>query len=252
MDPDKARTMVRSILPSTMRRSARLAKHRECRKVRRATRHAIRTVDQDGETRARLDRQPDQHQTVMERRAGDKLRPFIRWCDAQTRGMSDEAAIGHVRGLVPKNLVGEHAMFHWRLFVEYGRGRRRAPWSEMEQRERQSRFDNTCQRLRRLLTEAPDFHGALNHALKLTHEPLDEARGTGIRPRPRARLLAGRHDVEAFVRESIRGGQEDRRFLQPQRWTLLDRLLDAAEQAAKLPGPMELQLTAPVRTEVGR
>jgi hypothetical protein len=72
------------------------------------------------------------------------------------------------------------------------RRRRRQNYREVQKREWQSRYDKTRHRLRRALSVDPGLQGRLNAAVKAVKE-LDEPR----------RLLAGVHDVDAFVLEVL-------------------------------------------------
>ncbi|HEY0156595.1 MAG TPA: hypothetical protein VGF28_04820 [Thermoanaerobaculia bacterium] len=185
IDPEKLRTMIRSILPSVARRFARRAKAAENRTVRRGVRMALRNEDEKADPR----RNSRHSGTVAWRRGADKLNHFMRWCEELTEGMSTREALDHIRALLPRNLIGDHAYSHW----EGHRRRRRAPfvsWKEEQRRATQSLHDRTCFALRRLLTERPEVLGELNAAIK-RQKTSDEPR----------RLLFGIHDVEAFTRD---------------------------------------------------
>jgi hypothetical protein len=118
--PDKVRTMVRSTLPSTARRWVRTEKRRNRRRARRRARQVLHGVGADGTTDAVLDLQAWQGDLVRERRENDKLNPFMRWCRARTRGLSDQEAVDFVRRILPRNLIGDHAFTHWEAFVRFG------------------------------------------------------------------------------------------------------------------------------------
>jgi hypothetical protein len=254
IDPKKLQTMIRSILPSTARKLAREMKRRNCRKVRRATRQALHCVGPGGETDAWLRREPKQREVVLERRGYDKLNHFMRWCNAHTRGMSDKEAIDYVRGIVPRNLIGKHALDHWRIYVEFGgRSGRGNGWRAADRRARQEYVDTICGRIRRLLVLRPEFHGELNRVIKFVlgvPDPVfwsrvlrvwtaDRRFGVWGADCPTARLLAGRHDVEPFVRAVFVGDTYSR-----ERSSLV-WLLDTAEAIAAR--GEELDLAAAVR-----
>ncbi|HWW61455.1 MAG TPA: hypothetical protein VN181_08820 [Thermoanaerobaculia bacterium] len=115
----------------------------------------------------------------------------MRWCHAITKGMTTEEALAHVRGLLPRSLIGDHAYGHWAA----ERGFRRSH-SDYVPRERrlQSTYDSTRVHLRRALAEDPTLLGVLNRMIK-SRIPFDQPR----------RLLRGVHDVDAFVHDLVYG-----------------------------------------------
>ncbi len=185
IDPEKLRTMIRSILPSVARRYARRAKAGENRNVRRGVRMALRSEDEKADPR----RDSNHSGTVGWRRGADKLNHFMRWCEELTKGMSTREALDHVRALLPRNLIGDHAYSHWETHCIYRRAMF-SPWKEQKRRDAQSLHDRTCHDLRRLLSERPEILGELNAVIK-SRKMFDEPR----------RLLFGIHDVDAFTRD---------------------------------------------------
>ena len=189
----KLRTMIRSILPSKNREAARLAKTALKRRVRRAVRGDLRRVDFET-TKADLLRDANQSYNVMWRRGGDKLNHFMRWCRAITKGMPAEEALGYVRGLLPRNLIGDHAYGHWewerrpRYGLTYVRRYPERVW--------QSYYDSARVRLDRILRNDPASLGELNARIKSLKEP-DEPR----------RLLRGIHDIDRFIYEICADGK---------------------------------------------
>ncbi|HJT17890.1 MAG TPA: hypothetical protein VJ853_10895 [Thermoanaerobaculia bacterium] len=181
MRNDKLKDMVRSVLPSKNREAARKAKASESRRARRIARTELRR----GEVEVHIE--PDQSATVARRRDGDKLSHFMRWCNAITSDMTQREALDYVRSILPKNLIGDHAYFHWELFVRYRRVTY-ADYREHRRRKVQSFIDSTTFRLRRVLMADPDLHARLNAEIK-RRKPEDGTR----------RLLAGVHDIENFV-----------------------------------------------------
>src|SRR5687767_10134686 len=109
ISPEKLKDMVESILPSKNREAARAAKARANRWHRRVVR-----ADAEGDHIA-ADRicAAEVADTVSWRRGGDKLEHFMRWCEKITAGMTTEEALGFVRGILPKSLIGDHAYGHW-------------------------------------------------------------------------------------------------------------------------------------------
>src|SRR5262245_16773088 len=195
MNKDKIRDMIRSILPSTAR-STQAEKAQRHRKTRRTVRMDLRREDDD---KVDLRRTTDVRDIVLSRRAADKLNHFMRWCETLTDGMSKEEALGFVRALLPKNLIGDHAYGHWEDHLDRHRG---TGYSFGEGR-MQSFLDSTTFRLRRALMVDPTLHARLNAAIK-------EYRSE----KHPVRLLAGVHDVEAFVRDIACGGIERKLTLQ--------------------------------------
>lgn len=192
--PEKLQDMVRGILPSKNREAARKAKAMECRRARRCSRAVVRNEDFD-ESAVDFFRDSNQRDNVWWRRAGDKLSGFIRWCHARTKGMPKRDALAYVRRLLPRNLIGDHAYFHWEAEVDYRnrhgieQERDPVPWLERRLRTLQGFLDQTTHRLHRALATDPTLLGTLNAEIK-RRKTLDERR----------RLLLGVHDVKAFVR----------------------------------------------------
>ena len=184
ISPEKLKDMVRSILPSKNREAARLAKAATNRAHRRALRRAVSVDD----PKTDLMQPASQSENVMWRRGGDKLAHFIRWCENITRGMTKDEALGFVRSILPKSVVGDHAYSHWERERRYDSVR----WPssrETARRRIQSFVDSTTFRLRRAMRIDPTVHARLNESIK--------SRKQENEPR---RLLRGIHDVEEFVR----------------------------------------------------
>lgn len=187
MRKDKLRDMVRSILPSRHRIGPRWAKAARKRAHRRSVRMDLHHEDFD-ETARDLLRDVRVSDIVGWRRLGDKLSHFMRWCEALTEGMSDEEALGTVRGIVPASVIGDHAYAHWERHVQSRGGARRLPYREQLRRRAQSYRDSAVFRLTRAMHADPTLDARLNAAVK-TQKTADQPR----------RLLRGLHDVEAFV-----------------------------------------------------
>lgn len=180
--------MIRSILPSTYRVFARRTKATRKRAHRRAI-HIEARVEDPIETAADLLRDVQLRDVVLDRRSGDKLSHFMRWCEAITKGMTTKEALEYVRAILPKGLIGDHAYGHWEHHCKYRRNRGAlVPHAEQNRRSEQSRRDSTIFRLRRALQEDPELHARLNAEIK-RRKLADEPR----------RLLMGLHDVEAFI-----------------------------------------------------
>jgi hypothetical protein len=122
---EKRLEMARSILPST---SAGTFKKRKkwVKKANRAeVRNALRVtqLDEDNEPSDKVDINgyPDHEirYLVGERRGADKVGPFMRWAVEVTRDIPVESRLSYVRGLLPKNLIGEHAVGHVAFLEEF-------------------------------------------------------------------------------------------------------------------------------------
>lgn len=197
--PEKLRDMVRSILPSRYRRAAREAKAGENRRVRHAVRRDLHAEDLET-TAADLLRDTHMLPITRWRRYGDKLNHFIRWCSAITRGMPTDRALAFVRQILPRNVIGDHAFFHWESHLA---PRFSAPaFYTQRKRDLQSFEDKLRHRLRRALAIDPDLLGRLNAQLKEARA-FDEGR----------RLLLGVHDIDAFVHELLIGSQTEEQAL---------------------------------------
>ena len=183
--------MVRSILPSKYRTGPRAEKASRKRAHRHEVRVELRSEDPET-TAADLLRDVRVIDIVRARRGGDKLNHFMRWCEALTKCMSTEEALGFVRAIVPRSVIGQHAYFHWESHIRprYTRfvGGPYLPWKERDRRYLQSYHDSAVFRLRRALHLDPALHARLNAAIK-ARKPIEERR----------RFLGGLHDVEAFV-----------------------------------------------------
>src|SRR5688572_19971995 len=177
--------MIRGILPSTSRKLARELKQMENQRVRRGVRAALRSRDMEAKELELL-READHRGMVLRRRGADKVNSFMHWCAFHTEGMSAERALAYVRGLLPRNLIGDHAYSHWK---EYLRRRSRwRPYRDAGVRYWQSFYDQTRHRLRMVLRKNPLFQAELNAAIK-ERIPFDEPQ----------RLLLGMHDVDDFA-----------------------------------------------------
>ena len=189
ISPEKLRDMVRSILPSRYRTGPRREKENRKRSHRRQIREEVTHVDPET-TKADLYRDVRVSDIVQGRRGGDKLHHFFRWCHAMTAGMTTEEALAFVRGILPRNVIGDHAYGHWEQEIKpYWRSANFPIWiPNAEERRFQSRYDSMRFRLRRALDEDPALQGVLNRMIK-ARKKIDEPR----------RMLLGVHDVDDFV-----------------------------------------------------
>lgn len=93
-----------------------------------------------------------------------------------------------MKRIVPRNVIGEHAYFHWDIELKYRRRRSQLGWCEKQLRFKQSLYDRTRYHLREALLTEPHRLAELNATIKSRKKP-DEPR----------RLLLGMHDLDEFV-----------------------------------------------------
>lgn len=187
--------MARSILPSRWRSAGR-----EKARVKRAARRQLSTVmaflsndpeawdDVDGVYES-SDREV--RGVVNRRRSSDKVNPFIRWATETTKHLPKDSRVRHLRGVLPKGLIGDHALVHLTRLEPFDL-RPRKVWK------RQSRLldrGHLANVLRRVLEEKGG-HALVNEVLA-RHAIVDD------RDRPltrgEVRMLRGVHDVVPFL-----------------------------------------------------
>jgi hypothetical protein len=223
---EKAREMARSLLPSKNREAARQSRARTHRAERRRSRMKTARLAWDPESFedfVALDRNSSEElrHMVWRRRGGDKVAPFIRWATAIARPLPQETRMSHIRALVPRGLIGDHALqhlAHQECFEHPNetvlREARRRAWA----RNRRSAWLNRGEQaeLLRALLQAPDGHRTFNRWLQVSHVPQYrmETRRRPCSCEPgctlleavnvpvgttRPRLLLGVHDVLPFL-----------------------------------------------------
>lgn len=203
---DKHRDMARSILPSRSRAAAS-----ELARVKRASRRRVAQQlralahlgsDEWDDFAERFDVRAypnrDIRAIVHWRRAADKLNHFERWAIETTKHLPVEDRLGALAAVLPRGLIGDHALSHleWRPELNPDRPNYGAEWAASQERRRV--FDGEhWARLRVLvldMLEARDGHKELNAAMK----------GAAVGTPPRYRVLAGYHDVDTFLAD-VRG-----------------------------------------------
>lgn len=217
---EKARDMSRSLLPSRNREAARHARVLVHRSARRQSRVELALLARDPESFedvAGLDADGTREirEMVELRRGGDKLSPFIRWARAITRRMPQHNRMGHLRSLVPRGVIGDHAMLHLSHRKDFEhpnvlalREARRRAWRTR----RPPPFLDPGEHagLLRALLSASGGHRAFNLWLRWGHTrdcpPMRSPSG--------ARMLLGLHDVQPFL-----FAHWGRRGTNPDRWT---------------------------------
>jgi len=123
---EKRREMARSILPSTRRKSARYelreVKQRNRHQIRQALRKVLRDEEFEADDDVDLFYYPDEKISyiVSERRAADKLGHFEKWAVEITKDIEDPSTrLSYMRSILPKGLIGEHALTHLRVYEEF-------------------------------------------------------------------------------------------------------------------------------------
>jgi hypothetical protein len=121
--------MARSVLPSTWRgqaaREAARIRRRNRRSVarhlRRFTGAAAEGIDRYDEDGRDMTRYPNDEikEIVGDRRSADKLGPFQRWAVETTRHLPVETRLDAVRDVMPRNLIGRHAVSHLEWMDEF-------------------------------------------------------------------------------------------------------------------------------------
>jgi hypothetical protein len=102
-----------------------------------------------------------------------------------------------MRKLLPKGVIGQHALEHLERYDEFREGEHETSWEEFKREMREINARNKAlgpqwarwaKKLRSLMQEDPDTHRKLNHIIKREVGPV--------------RLLQGEHDIEDFCREA--------------------------------------------------
>ncbi|QRN96924.1 hypothetical protein JRI60_49510 [Archangium violaceum] len=229
--------MARSLLPSKNREAARKGRARIHRAARRQSRVELGQLTRDPEDfedLAGLDAEPvaEIRQLMMHRRWGDKVAPFVRWASAIARQQPRENRLSHIRALVPRGVIGEHALQHLTHRAEFEHPSEAMLREDRERAWRNKRpylMDRGEQTLwLRTLLQAPDGHRAFNRWLQLNHAvhyrqeqrrrpctcspgcSILEAVNVPVGP-IRARLLLGAHDVPPFLAAMWGSASEARR-----------------------------------------
>ena len=194
---DKAKEMARSILPSRSRKGQayRASIHRSARRqVSLSLRQLARDpsawddgVDLGEEAELELP------QFVSRRRGQDKLNHFERWAIERTKEMPKEHRLGHLRSLLPRGLIGEHAMVHLKHRDELNVHRFRTYWG----------FHRKLLMDRGVLAEVLRKLVEVGDGVRKLHEALNKSRREDSAGRAihfvASRKLLGVHDVLPFL-----------------------------------------------------
>lgn len=220
MHSDKERDMARSLLPSRWRGAA-AAKARARRATRRQVAALMASLEVDPDAwddlhGAHDDSDLEVRAVVWRRRSADKVNPFIRWATQTTRALPKGARLHHLRGVLPKGLIGSHARSHLERLPAFD-VRPRPTWRRVSRLLERGHLANV---LREAL-EVPGGHALVNEVL--SRHALVDARHEPI-SRGAVRLLHGVHDVLPLL-EALEAPA-----LRPQRY-LLDALCRALWRA---------------------
>jgi hypothetical protein len=201
---EKIRDMARSLLPSTRRKRARNTRGLLHRASRRTARLELTRLERDPEAFEDLPgpdggRSQEICYMVQDRRSADKVNPFVRWATATTRELPRESRLSHIQGLLPKGVIGEHALSHLKRAKAFRDPRkdhwRRAWLSRSPQIEWMDRGEQA--ELLRAVLAAPGGHRAFNRWLWAHHAASSNPWYQPELPRP----LRGFHDVLSFLDE---------------------------------------------------
>lgn len=212
---EKTRQMVRSLLPSTMRKAARqmkkVAKKRAKIVNRRLVKKMLINQDEYEETLFE-DSRNDIRYVVRNRRDADKVGPFVSWVVKKTKDIPQENRKSFVRGLVPPNTIGDHALTHlpYLGFDHPNEEILKQLQAESWKGRVQKNNPNPYQELVRKTIER-GLHSELNRSMKHfpNHVPDGFYPGYYQFPRfkvigpTRPRKLLGLHDVTNFVTDVL-------------------------------------------------
>ncbi|GMU00527.1 hypothetical protein KH5H1_46470 [Corallococcus caeni] len=207
---EKVRQMARSLLPSKNREASRAARASIHRAARQAARQELAAWVQGGDPEQDVPplapwERREIRQQVNWRRSGDKVNPFIRWATARTRDLPREDRRGHVRGLLPRGVIGEHAMSHL-VWTDAFRDPLQDRWRQRQKQQRKGALldrGEQAQLLRALLLE-PEGHRTFNRFLRERYTWTRTLNGQAAANRkltepPPHRALLGVHDVNPFL-----------------------------------------------------
>ena len=167
---EKIREMLRSVLPSTARKSARDNKQLLHGQERQRTRQAIRTADfQDPEN---FDIEPPHirkahaiKEIVGERRGADKVGPLVRWAERLSRTLPPQDIRSHFQALLPEGVIGEHALGHLRGIDGFSNDRYKHSSLDNQPFHPKAKRPLKDRKFLRLCCEHPRLHRALNQAI---------------------------------------------------------------------------------------
>ena len=210
MHSDKERDMARSLLPSRWRGAAR-AKAQAKRSTRREVSRVMSELSVDPDAWDDADGVFDDSAievrgVVNRRRSSDKVNPFIRWATQTTKHLPKPSRLHHLRGVLPKGLIGDHALTHlareesFDLRLSRPRYRRRLLLDR----------GHLATVLRRVL-EVRGGHALVNEVL--TRQAIVDERTQQPLTRASVRRLLGVHDVLPFLEDLDRPPYRSLRYV---------------------------------------
>ena len=211
-DEEKRLQMARSLLPSAHARVAarekQKVKKRARAQVRQMLARAARAPDHEPDDADDLRAWPhaELRQIVVARRGHDKVAPFLRWAKARTAHLPHHSRLSAMRGVVPRGLVGDHAIDHLRWSPEFGTDPhawwRVGDWTahvRARAQEHAAQLESLCDEIPQIVRSG-DGHRALHDALRAHHAArVAAAEKDPNVVAPPLRLLAGLHDVDDFI-----------------------------------------------------
>ncbi len=198
MHSDKERDMARSLLPSRWRGAAR-AKAQARRSTRREVSQVMAGLSVDPDAWDDADGVFDDstlgvREVVWRRRSSDKVNPFIRWATQTTKHLPKPSRLAHLRGVLPKGLIGDHALSHLQRHEPFDL-RLTAPWTRRRLLLDRGHVANV---LREVL-EVRGGHALVNDVL--SRQAIVDERSQQPLSRGPVRRLLGVHDVLPFIEE---------------------------------------------------
>lgn len=161
---EKLLQISRSILPSKQRQNARFEKRYTARSERRISRQRLKSFEDYDELDFNIPIKRRFSFTVQNRRDADKLSHFERWAEKKANSFGDTPSerICKLRKILPKGLIGEHAISHLRWLNKYNvrisndRGWRKirpvSKFNELIQLELGRKWLNTFKTIERTIT----------------------------------------------------------------------------------------------------
>jgi len=220
---EKVRQMVRSILPSSRRRSARLGKAKLNRRLRRNARQALSEIRSeedwlDDDTDFWDDGEHERSWIVADRRGADKTNHFCHWAEVKAKDIPDGEKMDYIKGVIKgKGVIIEHAYSH----LEWIDGFDKNPYSwRYSYRHRDTREVFAAADIRKVMQEILEdswAHRKLNDMLKrhkkyvtwyvyeevVTHKLYGESTSAmkyvPYHKTGELELLLGVHNVEKFL-----------------------------------------------------
>lgn len=118
---EKLLQISRSILPSKQRENARFEKRYTARSERRISRQKLKSFEDYDELDFNIPIKRRFSFTVQNRRNADKLSHFEKWAEhkADSFGNTPSERLAKLRKILPKGLIGEHAISHLEWLDKY-------------------------------------------------------------------------------------------------------------------------------------